>query len=130
MFIEKPGGSNANTSSWGATQTPQQQWDQPSGSNAAVNVNAANANVGQNATMWPSAAGTNPGKLYKHKRTRTLVEYACTRAPRLIKCFTPSISGSQQAHEQIQSASKAQGQTQQPQQASTQQPQPQQAAGR
>lgn len=38
--------------------------------------------------------------------------------------------GSQQAHEQIQSASKAQGQTQQPQQAPTQQPQPQQAAGR
>lgn len=39
--------------------------------------------------------------------------------------------GSQQAHEQIQSASKAQGQTQQqPQQAPAQQPQPQQAAGR
>lgn len=58
----KKGGSNATGSSWGATQPPQQQWDQPSGSNAAVNVNAANASVGQNATMWPSAAGANPGK--------------------------------------------------------------------
>lgn len=36
--------------------------------------------------------------------------------------------GSQQAHEQIQSASKVQ--PQQPQQAPAQQPQPQQAAGR
>lgn len=38
--------------------------------------------------------------------------------------------GSQQAHEQIQSASKAQVQPQQPQSAPAQQPQPQQAAGR
>lgn len=44
--------------------------------------------------------------------------------------FLVHFIGSQQAHEQIQSASKAQGQTQQPQQAPTQQPQPQQAAGR
>lgn len=28
-------------------------------SNAAVNVNAPNANVGQNTTMWPPAAGAN-----------------------------------------------------------------------
>lgn len=91
------GVSNASASSWGSNQPPpQQQWEQPSGSNVAVN--AANANVGPNTSMWPSA-GTNPG--------------------------------SQQAHEQIQSASKAQGQPQQPQQAPVQQqPQPQQAAGR
>lgn len=60
-----PGVSNAGSaSSWGSNQPPQPQWDQPSGSNAAVNVNvnATNANVGQNTTMWPSAAATNPGK--------------------------------------------------------------------
>lgn len=28
-------------------------------SNSAVNVNAANTNVGQNTTMWPPAAGAN-----------------------------------------------------------------------
>lgn len=61
LYIIK-GGSNANTGSWGSNQPPQQQWDQPSGSNSAVSVNAANANVGQNATMWPPATGTNPGK--------------------------------------------------------------------
>lgn len=64
FVVDAVGGSNASAGSWGATQPPQQQWDQPSGSNAAVNVNAANANVGQNATMWPSAAGTNPGMKY------------------------------------------------------------------
>lgn len=57
------GVSQANTSSWGSNQPPQPQWDQPSGSNAAVNVNAANANVGPSTTMWPSAAGSNPGKI-------------------------------------------------------------------
>lgn len=58
--VHTQGGSNVNTSSWGANQPPQ-QWDQPSGSNASVNVNAANANVGQNANMWPPA-GANPGR--------------------------------------------------------------------
>lgn len=62
-----PGGSNASAASWGSTQPPQPQWDQPSGSNAAVNVNATNANVGQNSTMWPSATGTNPGKNHTPK---------------------------------------------------------------
>lgn len=62
VIVNVSGGGNASTSTWGSAQPPQQQWDQPSGSNAAVNVNATNANVGQNATMWPSAAGTNPGK--------------------------------------------------------------------
>lgn len=33
------------------------QWNQASASNTAVNVNAANANVGQNAAMWPPAPG-------------------------------------------------------------------------
>lgn len=80
--MNKVGGSNASAGSWGATQQPQQQWDQPSGSNAAVNVNAANANVGQNATMWPSAAGTNPGKL---NETLSLHhKYHCTHAHNLI----------------------------------------------
>lgn len=40
-----------------------------------------------------------------------------------------SFEGSQQAHEQIQSAGKAQGQPQQPQQPPAQQPQAQQVAG-
>lgn len=132
LCSRKTGGSNASTSSWGATQPPQQQWDQAGGSNAAVNVNAANANVGQNATMWPSAAGTNPGsftggthsyafsEMFIHSHFHNQFPIRCAR-----QC-----SGSQQAHEQIQSVSKAQGQTQQPQQAPTQQTQPQQAAGR
>lgn len=53
------GGDSANV--WTGSQSNQatpQQWNQPSGSNAAVNVNAASANVGQNAAMWPPAAGS------------------------------------------------------------------------
>lgn len=67
VIVNVSGGGNASTSTWGSAQPPQQQWDQPSGSNAAVNVNATNANVGQNATMWPSAAGTNPGKCIENE---------------------------------------------------------------
>lgn len=52
---------SVSSSVW-ATQSsaPAQQWNQPSGSNAAVNVNTANTNVGQNSAMWPpaGAAGT------------------------------------------------------------------------
>lgn len=59
-FIYIQGGNNVNTSSWGANQPPQ-QWDQPSGSNASVNVNAGNANVGQNANMWPTTSA-NQGR--------------------------------------------------------------------
>lgn len=63
------GGSNA-TSSWGSNQ-PQQQWDQPSGSNVAVNVNAASANVGQNATMWPPTGGANAGPPQSHEQIQS-----------------------------------------------------------
>lgn len=51
-----------SSSVW-ATQSnaPAQQWNQPSGSSATVNVNPSNSNVGQNSSMWPPAAGANPG---------------------------------------------------------------------
>lgn len=49
-----------------ATQSaaPAQQWNQPTSSNAAVNVNASTANVGQNSALWPPAAGANPGMYF------------------------------------------------------------------
>lgn len=92
-------------------------------------MNAANANVGQNATMWPSTAGTNSGKLH-NKPTNQQTDKTNHKIPfhvyQIIACFL----GPQQALEQIQSASKAQVQVQQPQQAPAQQPQVQHAAGR
>lgn len=94
-------------------------------------MNAANASVGQNAPMWPSAAGTNPGKSSLAISVVRVLWINLTNCFMLVFVGFADFVGSQQAHEQIQSASKAQGQTQQqPQQAPAQQPQPQQAAGR